>query len=195
VSNVVIEDIDFPAKQQQLMLYMPQTAKGKKVTSNVIVRNLRSNGTLADGLNIHGAHKDVLVESCVCQNPDDDCFAVWDSNVIGDYAHNITFKNNYAIVKQSDSVDCFAQYGGRSVNYINNSCAFTNNAMIHFHSNYCGPNPYYYQGYGDSGLPKGKPECYPQDSSSLVSGNRLMISGPPEVYRENGSLPRLEFPI
>lgn len=183
-SNVVIEDIDITPVTVQCMVYMPQTAKNKKVSSGITIRSVRSTGTWADGINIHGAHKNILVESCSVQHTGDDCFAAWDSSVEGDYLENITFKNNYANDPHRNNMrDCFAQFGGRSVNYIDNTCENPTHAMIYFWEQFCG------SGHAGS---LGKSTCYPSDSISHVSGNKLLNSRFPEILRDAGNLPKLE---
>ena len=52
-------------------------------------------GTWADGMNIHGAHENVLVRDCNIRNTGDDTYAIWSVGVPG--ADNITFVNNVGV--------------------------------------------------------------------------------------------------
>ena len=64
VSNVLIEDVAIVSKDGkptvQVNFYMPRTRHG--VCNNVTVRGIRSEGSWADGLNVHG---DVFVRGAV----------------------------------------------------------------------------------------------------------------------------------
>jgi hypothetical protein len=113
---------------------MPETRFG--VCNNVIVRNLSSHGSWADGLNVHGAHTNLLIEDCTIRNSGDDAFAMWSTK---DGMKNVTFRNNVAYNPTypwngthrdglippwgSNHVNCFAAYGGGGeLEWINNSC-------------------------------------------------------------------------
>jgi hypothetical protein len=165
-SHVVVEDIEFTAYTVQNMVFMAQTDAGKRVSSDVQIRRLSTLGTWADGLNIHGAHRDIVVEDCSAFNTGDDCFALWDSSIEGQFAQNVTFTGNKAGNPHfnGNDRDCFSQFGGRSANYINNQCDNPTNAMIHYWIAFCGS--------GQAGSP-GKSVCYPSDAVSTVRGNTL----------------------
>jgi hypothetical protein len=52
------------------------------------------NGTWADGINIHGQHRNTLVQNCTVRySSGDDSFAIWS---VGAGADNITFRDNAA---------------------------------------------------------------------------------------------------
>lgn len=185
VHNVIIEDIEFTQFTVQNMLFIPPTAEGRRVSSDIAIRNLRTNGTWADGLNIHGAHQNILVEGCSASNTGDDSFAAWDSGVEKVHMSNITFKDNYAANPNfnANMRECFSQFGGRSVNYIGNKCTNTTTAMIRFSLAFCGN----YSGpFGP-----GRGVCYPPDSVSVVSGNTLEHSTKPIIIRDAVTLPKL----
>jgi hypothetical protein len=202
VSNVLIEDIVVMDYTVQSMVLMPQTPRGKRFSSDIVIRNLRTNGTWADGINIHGAHKNILVENNSVINCGDDCFAVWDSMYEDEFMTNITFKSNQAVnphltfTRPSGEVfvndrDCFSQFGGRNVNYIDNTCSDPTYAMIHFWTQFCGS--------GDYGSPSPdyskKQVCYPDDSTSHIVGNSLTKStfcdDCPKVYSDADDLPTI----
>ena len=70
-----------------MAFFASPTKAGVPVTTGLTIRNYRSGGTYADGINIHGAHRDVLVEGCDIALTGDDCFAIWS---IGALADNIS---------------------------------------------------------------------------------------------------------
>ena len=41
------------------------------------VRRLVSEGSWADGLNVHGAHTNIVIENCNLSSSGDDTFAMW----------------------------------------------------------------------------------------------------------------------
>merc|ERR1712110_916339 len=122
------------------MFWMPRT---RSVPSrNVVVRGLVTNGTWADGLNIHGDHSDILVEGCSANNSGDDSFAIWSHR---DSANNITFRQNYAEKPRHPAnsdragVSCFAVYGGNRSAFIDNRCKQTGDkGMIAFQERFGG---------------------------------------------------------
>jgi hypothetical protein len=101
----------------------------------------------ADGVNIHGAHRHILVENCsIPHTGDDRCarnfcpsrlpaiehtfaavlfersFAMWSK---GSSETNITFRGNYAAsprYPRSWLASCFAMYGGRRASFVDNTC-------------------------------------------------------------------------
>eukprot|EP01052_Picozoa_sp_SAG31_P008121 SAG31_NODE_402_length_16197_cov_5.262425_9_plen_790_part_00 len=139
VSNVLVENIEVLATNDGLPsvnvnFWMPETRFG--VCNNVTVRNLSSHGSWADGLNVHGAHTNLLIEDCTIRNSGDDAFAMWSNK---DGMKNVTFMNNFAYNPTypwngthrdgsippwgSNHVNCFAAYGGGGqLKWINNSC-------------------------------------------------------------------------
>jgi hypothetical protein len=94
VSNATVVDVTVEGFTTQNLFFMAPTAASKRVSRDITVRNMRVNGTWADGVNIHGQHINVLVEGCTIANSGDDNFAMWS---IGAAQHNVTFRNNIAI--------------------------------------------------------------------------------------------------
>jgi len=188
VTNATVEDVSVAAYTYQVAFFASPTKAGVPVTTGLTIRNYRSGGTYADGINIHGAHRDVLVEGCNIALTGDDCFAIWS---IGSLADNISFVNNTcshrcdrcpasgqhgaAMCQQVcnhllpsglvQGFGCFASYGGKASAFINNTgedCSSQgNNAMVTF-------------GYGNSGHPT-MPTCfggvYTNESTTKVIGN------------------------
>merc|ERR1712087_441946 len=149
------------------------------------MRNLRTEGTWADGLNIHGAHKNILVEGCSASNTGDDCFAAWDSAFPDVYMENITFKDNHASNPHfnGNNRDCFSQFGGRSVNYVGNTCDNPTNAMIHFWIDFCGSHPDYLAQTAFSVAEAAAAVCYPSDAVSFIHSDTLTSSTKAVILR------------
>lgn len=163
VSHVVVEDIAVEQWTTQTVVWVPLNPPGNKTCSDLVFRRLQSNGTWADGVNIHGEHNGVLVEDSVIANTGDDGFAVWSN---GDKLTNVTFRNNtMAYPRCCDGVwagkplypppqpdcsntsisgpypypgwgvNCFAMYGGGSFNkFIDNKCISTYWGFMALHS-------------------------------------------------------------
>ena len=187
-ANATVEDVSVAPFTYQVAFFASPTKAGVPVTSGLTIRNYRSFGTFADGINIHGAHRDVLVEGCEIALTGDDCFAIWS---IGALADNISFVNNLCshrcgrcpaagqhgatICRQvcnrllpSGMIagkGCYAAYGGKTSAFVNNTgedCSTQgNNAMVTF-------------GYGNAGHPT-MPTCFggvfSSASSTTVHGN------------------------
>ena len=98
------------------MFFMAPTPAGARVSQDITVRNMRVNGTWADGVNIHGQHTNVLVEDCTVINSGDDGFAMWS---VGAGLDNVTFKNNYAKPHPGCNC-CFVSFGGLGSTFIGN---------------------------------------------------------------------------
>ena len=63
VRNATVDDVTVEGYTTQNMFFMAPTAASKRVSRDITVRNMRMNGSWADGVNIHGQHANVLVES------------------------------------------------------------------------------------------------------------------------------------
>jgi len=116
VRNATVEDVTVEPYTTQNMFFMAPTPAGARVSQDITVRNMRVNGTWADGVNIHGQHTNVLVEGCTVVNSGDDCFALWS---IGADLDNVTFKNNYAKPHPGRNC-CFVNFGGLRSTFIDN---------------------------------------------------------------------------
>ena len=188
VTNATVEDVSVAAFTYQVAFLASPTRAGVPVTTGLTIRNYRSGGTYADGINIHGAHRDVLVEDCNIALTGDDCFAIWS---IGALADNISFVRNVCSHRcgrcptagqhgaevchqvcnhllpdgMVRGFGCYAAYGGKTSAFINNTgedCSTQgNNRMVTF-------------GYGNAGHPT-MPTCFggtfSNDSSTTVLGN------------------------
>jgi len=163
IDNATAEDIYVTPFSVQIVVMAQETPEGKPVSSNLIFNRLATDGTWADGLNIHGAHHDVLVSNCIFRYTSDDGFAIW-SNL--DMETNVVFENNTIEYPRWDNnyldrgdgdnfpvqhdcanngnpyrtkgtwgVNCFAMYGGGSGNkFLNNKCTSTYWAFLAMHA-------------------------------------------------------------
>ena len=183
VSNVLIENIAIASKNNkptvQVNLWMPQTRHGR--SNNVTVRNLSSSGSWADGecssflyvffpasrlcctgINVHGAHTNLVIEDCDIRNSGDDAFAMWSDGALmtnvtfqRNVAYNPTFPWNASHIPPwgANHVSCFSAYGGSGqLKWLNNRCTpaphgimrpdsprqWNDTAVVVFHTSYNG---------------------------------------------------------
>jgi hypothetical protein len=94
VRNATVEDIVIERDTTQSAIYVAPTKAGARVSENLVFRSIRSNGFLADGMNIHGAHQNILVENCDFRHCGDDIYAIWS---VQPGANKITFRNNIGV--------------------------------------------------------------------------------------------------
>jgi hypothetical protein len=64
VTNATVEDVSVAPFTYQVAFFASPTRLGVPVTSGLTLRNYRSGGTYADGVNIHGAHRNVRETLC-----------------------------------------------------------------------------------------------------------------------------------
>jgi len=147
--NVTVEDVSIEEFTVQQVFFAPPTKRGAKVSKDITVRNIRCNGTWADGMNFHGAHRNILVEDNDIRNCGDDTYAIWS---IRDLADNITFRRNIAVkpryrpgcwsswdawkCKQQNAESftkqyCFAIYGGKTSALLDNTCIDAKEAVAY----------------------------------------------------------------
>jgi len=106
----------------QLAVWVAMTQDGS-ATKNVVVKNLVSMLTRADGINLHGNVQDSLVEGCHIENTGDDIFAFW-----GGYFNqsNAVFKNNTGknpgVTRDYQYGVCVAVYGAMNVTFNKTIC-------------------------------------------------------------------------
>ena len=144
VRNATVEDVTVEGFTTQTMFFMAPTAAGKRVSSDVTVRNMRMNGSWADGVNIHGQHRNVLVEGCTVIDSGDDNFASWS---VGAGQDNVTFRNCVAIrgpeatpadPKGAAGINCcFVNFGGQLSSFVDNhgvGCGLTPRQGVEHHA-------------------------------------------------------------
>ena len=103
VRNATVEDITVEAYTTQNLFYMPPTQAGARVSRDIIVRGLRTNGTWADGMNVHGAHVNVLIEDSTTRCTNDDSFAVWSIGAMARFAQSAIQKGTRVLISLWDS--------------------------------------------------------------------------------------------
>lgn len=153
VSNVLVEDVEVAAHTTQTAVWMPLNPPGNRSCSNITFRGIMSEGTWADGVNVHGEHDMVVVENSMISNTGDDGFAMWSN---GNKLTHVVFRNNTMQFPRWDGVwpeqkdcndqsrpdvangtwgvNCFAMYGGGAGNQIiDNKCVSTKSGLVVFH--------------------------------------------------------------
>jgi len=171
VQNATVEDVTIEPYTVQSAFYAAPTRSGVPASKDITIRKVICNGTWADGMNIHGAHQNVLVEDCEIRNTGDDVFAVWSVGVPG--ADNVTFQRNIAAnpwfrpgcfwFKNGNEASnyCFAFYGGKGSKILNSTCTGAKYVVSYgniFHKTYGG--------------------TFTEDSHTLVRGVRGMLGNP-----------------
>jgi hypothetical protein len=99
---------------RQVGVWVPQT-RNAEGTTGLVVRNLVSSATQADGINLHGYVRDTLVQDTYVANSGDDSYALWGAAL---NPSNVTFSRNVAVntgvLRPGWYGNCFATYGLRS---------------------------------------------------------------------------------
>jgi len=133
VQGAVVEDIEIEEYTTQSVFYMAPTKPGAKVSQDITIRKVKTTGVWADGMNIHGAHQNVLIEDCDIRHCGDDIYAIWSTQP---GANKITFRNNVGVdasYRRGGASElapgwgyrnqfCFAIYGGQESKHVNNKC-------------------------------------------------------------------------
>ena len=142
VRDSAVEDVTIAGGTVQNGFWMPENPAGTGHCENITARNIvvvgscakpgpcaptaadgtGGGGTWADGVNIHGAHRHVLVEGNTIPHTGDDSFAMWSQ---GSQASDITFRRNHAAsprYPRSWLASCFAMYGGNQSAFVGNTC-------------------------------------------------------------------------
>jgi hypothetical protein len=137
VENIVIEDVVISGTTAdtapQLAVFITQTKDLDNPTDGVHVKGVRMDHSWCDGINLHGAVRNAVVEDCDLSWQGDDNLAVWSA---GDRADNITFRNN--VVSQAKTTNlpstrwgnCVALYGGSRITVSNTTCYHSSNAGV-----------------------------------------------------------------
>lgn len=137
VKNVTIEDVVITGATSdtapQLAVFVTQTKDLDKPTDGVHIKGVRMDHSWCDGINLHGAVRNAVVEECELSWQGDDNLAVWSA---GDRADNITFRNN--IVSQAKTMNlpstrwgnCVALYGGSRIFVFNTTCYHSSKAGV-----------------------------------------------------------------
>eukprot|EP00418_Pyrodinium_bahamense_P034373 CAMPEP_0179146836 /NCGR_PEP_ID=MMETSP0796-20121207/70941_1 /TAXON_ID=73915 /ORGANISM="Pyrodinium bahamense, Strain pbaha01" /LENGTH=528 /DNA_ID=CAMNT_0020847371 /DNA_START=21 /DNA_END=1607 /DNA_ORIENTATION=- len=109
-------------RSSQIGIWVPQS-RNPEGTHDVIVKNVVSSSTQADGINLHGYVADTLVQNVYFQASGDDMFALWGA---ASNPANVTFKDciavNPGILRANWYGTCVATYGLKSVLFQNITC-------------------------------------------------------------------------
>lgn len=137
VTNIHIENVVISGKTPdtapQLAVFITQTKDLDNPTRDIHIKGIHMDHSWCDGINLHGAVHDAVVEDCELSFQGDDNLAVWSAS---DRADNITFRNN--IVSQAKTTNlasprwgnCVALYGGGHITVQNTTCYHSSNAGV-----------------------------------------------------------------
>jgi len=129
VSNVLIEDVSIEAMTVQSAVYISPTGAHATSSKMITMKKIRTNGTYADGVIIHGTHgPSINVMDCDIKNSGRNNYALWS---IGDKLSGITFTKNKASYP-GDKYNCFAVYGGGMMVFTANTCIGGNDGIVSF---------------------------------------------------------------
>jgi len=106
----------------QIAVWIPKT-RNSEGTYDVTIKNVVSMSTQADGINLHGALRDVTVTNVYLQMTGDDGFAVWgqDQSTERVLAQNVEVYNP-GIIRPNWYGNCVATYGLKQVVFQNFKC-------------------------------------------------------------------------
>ena len=109
-------------RSTQVAIWIPAT-RNRNGTQHVRIRNVVSRSSQADGINLHGAMSDVVVENCHMSNTGDDIFVLWGAKLDPE---GVSFRNctavNPGIMRPNWYGNCAALYGAKSVSFDNLTC-------------------------------------------------------------------------
>lgn len=137
VRNIKIEDVVITGytadTAPQAAVFITETHDLSKPTVGVHIQGVRMDHSFCDGINLHGAVRDAIVEDCELSHQGDDNLAVWSA---GDRADNITFRNNIVSQAKTENLpsprwgNCVALYGGSRITVSNTTCYHSSNAGV-----------------------------------------------------------------
>eukprot|EP00756_Hemistasia_phaeocysticola_P051034 Hpha_TRINITY_DN2621_c0_g1::TRINITY_DN2621_c0_g1_i1::g.145808::m.145808 len=109
-------------RASQVGVWVPQT-RNAEGTRGILVRNLVSIASQADGINLHGNVTDAFVTDTYIQNTGDDTYALWGGKL---NPINVTFSRctavNPGVLRPNWYGNCVATYGLRSVSFLDITC-------------------------------------------------------------------------
>jgi hypothetical protein len=137
VKNITIRDVVITGKTPevapQLAVFITQTMDLDQPTHDVHISGVHMDHSWCDGINLHGATYQAIVENCDLSFQGDDNLAVWSAR---DFASEIIFRNN--VLSQAKTTNyaaprwgnCIALYGGGRITVENNTCYHTSDAGV-----------------------------------------------------------------
>ncbi|CAE8591940.1 unnamed protein product [Polarella glacialis] len=109
-------------RSSQVGVWVPMS-RNVEGSRHILVRNVVSSSTQADGVNLHGSVDDALVQTAYFQNTGDDIYAVWGAVM---NPTNVVFRDSVAInpgvLRPNWYGNCVATYGLKSVVFANLTC-------------------------------------------------------------------------
>lgn len=109
-------------RSSQVGVWVPQT-RNEEGTRGILVRNVFSASTQADGVNLHGRVRDAIVQGVHFANTGDDVYALWGAKLDPE---NVTFRDavavNPGILRPNWYGECVATYGLKSVFFDGITC-------------------------------------------------------------------------
>jgi len=109
-------------RTSQVGVWVPQT-RNAEGTQNIIVRNLVSSSTQADGINLHGYVRNATVQGAYMANTGDDTYALWGGDMQPeDVAFRDSIAENPGVLRPLWYGNCIATYGLKAVLFANMTC-------------------------------------------------------------------------
>jgi len=135
VHHINIENVEItgstPETAPQSAVFVTQTQDLDNPTHHVNIKGIHLDHSWCDGINLHGAVHDAVVEECDMSFQGDDNLAVWSA---GDKADNILFQNNILSQAKTENHpsprwgNCVAIYGGSRIKVLNTTCYHSSDA-------------------------------------------------------------------
>ena len=105
-----------------MAVWVPET-RNAEGTQHLLVNNVVSRATQADGINLHGSVRHAKIQNTFIENTGDDSFALWGADL---NPSNVTFKDcravNPGILRPRWYGNCVATYGLQAVVFDNVTC-------------------------------------------------------------------------
>ena len=109
-------------RSSQVGVWVPET-RNPEGTHDLLLRNVVSRSTQADGINLHGYVNNTLVENTLVENTGDDVFVLWGAARVPE---NVVFRDcvavNPGILRPNWYGNCAATYGLKSVVFERITC-------------------------------------------------------------------------
>lgn len=150
---------------------LPNSEVGRH--SNILIDNLVSMNSRADGLNVHGATRGITLQNSHIENSGDDCIGVWSTGLEDMRIIIITAKNCAVMAGAHDNWgSCMGTYAFQSLSVERLACfdPFLDTAG-------CNPRTHYTALHINSGFSK---DCMPPGASLSLSGIEYTASARPE---------------
>jgi len=154
---------------------LPDSERGRH--SNVLIDNLVSANSRADGLNVHGAVRSLLLVNSHFENAGDDCMGVWSGGVENMTIRDVTAKNCAVTAgDQGNWGSCLGTYAFNSLAVDGLKC------FDPFLETYdCFPRSHRSAMHINHGFAK---DCMPKGASLSLAGVKYFASARPEAPLE-----------